>query len=398
MTRKRRRSTMNECNNNDSDTIPREKRRRTMEQRLMAQLQSNLTDKMILPITSPDGQLTSRSGRRITKFESPNNRIKKMMTPPSNTRSKRKVRKLNSIHNINASLRFVSNHQSSVLANSPIQKLISLNKTGLNNDHFQTQLNEISVCTNQPIIDLCTEVSTYETNCIAQMDEKMDRNETSAGTETFQMAIDYEDDLKTFHLVGPMKLRARAESIQIVEEVDLTLSSTDGSVGGDDDKTNNNESEQLTPTPFPLSEADSTSSPPPPAAAASAPTPAQLQLQLISNASRKKTDMPKLIEIINLSNPISDCAISTSGSDAISVFDKPFSECTSDDCIIADSGESDSTDNWHIGQIVWAALASFPFWPAVVFNCEDEHAFQKGETLFSKWRQKYKYNNYIRFY
>lgn len=351
-----------------------------MEQRLLAQLQSNLTDKMILPITSPDGQLTSRTGRRINKFESPNNRIKKMMTPESNTRSKRKVRKLNSIHNINASLRFVSNHQSSVLANSPIQKLISLNKTGLNNDHFQTQLNEINVCTNQPIIDLCTELSTYETNCIASMDdEKMDRNETNAGTETFQMAIDYEDDLKTFHLVGPMKLRARAESVQIVEEIDLTLSSTDGSVGGDDDKTNNNESEQLISTPFPLSEADSTSSPP-----ALAPTPAQLHLQLISNASRIKTDLPKLIEIINLANPISDCAISTSGSDAISVHDKPFSECTSDDCIIADSGDSDSTENWHIGQIVWAALATFPFWPAVVFNCEDEHAFQRGETMFSK--------------
>ncbi|XP_055324412.1 nuclear receptor binding SET domain protein isoform X2 [Sitodiplosis mosellana] len=325
MTRKRRRSTMNECNNNDSEAIPKGKRRRTMGQRIMAQLQSDFTDKMIIPLASPEGQPTSRFGRKINTVESPNNRIKKMLTQQSKTQSKRK-----------------------------------------------TQLNENKVSTNQPIIDLCTEVSTYDTNCIGQMDEKMETHEESAGTETAQMAIDYEDDLKTFHLVGPMKFRARAESIQIVDEVDLT-SSTDGSVSGDDDKSNNNESEQFTQTliPFPLSEADSTSSPPPPL-----PPP---------NASHKKTDLPKLIEIINISHPISDCAISTSGSDAISVNDKPFSECTSDDCVIADGGDSDSTENWHVGQIVWAALASFPFWPAVVFNSEEEHTFQKDNQIHVKF-------------
>lgn len=362
MTRKRRLSAVDEKNNNnDSDTMQKEKRRRTMEQRLKAQLQSDFTDKMIVPLASPDGQLTSRSGRKINKFESPNNRIRKMMSPESNKLSKRKVRKVFSIHNINAWLRFVSNRQSTVLTKSPIQKLISVNKIGLNNDHFQTQLNDNNVSTNQPIIDLCTEVSAYDTNCIGQMEEKTEPNEPNVGTETAQ--IDYEDDLKTFQVMRPIKLRARAESIQIVDEVDLT-SSTDGSVGGDDDKLNNNESEQFTSTSFPTSEADSTSS---------------------LNASNLKTDFQKPIEIINISHPISDCAISTSGSDAISVNEKPFSECTSDDCVIADSGDSDSTDNWHIGQIVWAALHGFPFWPAIIFNCEQTHTFQKGNIFVSKF-------------
>lgn len=378
MTRKRRIS--DDDNNNESNTTPKAKRIRTSEQRLISQLQSDFTDKMIIPLASPEGQLTSRSGRKINKVDIRSPPTKKSMSSPaaakaaaaaaeqSNKPSKRKVRKPFSIHNINAWLRFVSNlnRQSSVFTKSPIQKLISVNKIGLNNDHFQTQLNDKNVSTTQPIIDLCTEMSAYDTNCVIQVEEKMEPNEPNVGTETEQLAIDYECDLKTFHL-----LRARADSIQIIDEVDLT-SSTDGSENGDVEKINNNEPVRLTPISFPKSEADSTS--------------------LSPKTSPIKTDLPKSVEIINIANPISDCAISTSGSDAISVNDKPFSECTSDDCVIADSSDSDSTENWHNGQIVWAALQSFPFWPAVIFNCTEENTFKKGKILFfKKMASKYKY-------
>lgn len=328
MVRKRRASLMDECNNNESVSISKEKKRRTMENRLKAQLQSEFTDKIIKTIQPPEGFETSRSGRRINKIESPNNRVYKLMTTEKSVRNKRKVRKVFCIHNIddNASLRFVSNCQSTALTKSPIQKLISVNKNGLNNDQFQTQLIEKSVNTEPPIIDLCSEISTPDSSGIAQMDEV---KKTNDGTESVQIAIDYEQDLKTYHL---LKRRTRTESIQIVDEVDLT-SSTDGSEGGEDDK--------------PI-EPDST--------------------------SHFKTDFPEAIQT-------TDMPTSTTESDAVSMNDKPFSECTSDDCVIADVGDSDSTENWHIGQIVWAALPYF--WPAVIFNCEEEDSFRKGKNLVS---------------
>lgn len=39
---------------------------------------------------------------------------------------------------------------------------------------------------------------------------------------------------------------------------------------------------------------------------------------------------------------------------------------------------SGSIVNWQAGQIVWAALNSKDFWPAIVYKCIEEQACQKG--------------------
>lgn len=101
---------------------------------------------------------------------------------------------------------------------------------------------------------------------------------------------------------------------------------------------------------------------------------------------QNKTGLPKEFTIqtkmTGVSITLTECFRSTSiNSDAIS--DKPFSESTSDNCVIADADDDqsdiDSTDDWYAGKIVWASHVGFSFWPAVVFNSENENKFHKGQ-------------------
>lgn len=35
-------------------------------------------------------------------------------------------------------------------------------------------------------------------------------------------------------------------------------------------------------------------------------------------------------------------------------------------------------NNWNIGDLVWAALSSYPFWPAIIENAPNQDFFVKG--------------------
>lgn len=371
MSRKRPISGVDECNNNDTETQM-EKRRRTTEERLRAQLQSDFTEKMIVPIT-PDGP-HSRFGRKIKSISPSHQKNNQVTAEQSPSLSKRKVRKVFSIHNLSADanrLRLVSNRPTTVLAKSPIQKLISVTKNGLKNDddQFQKQPTDNSTNSESPIIDLCYELSASEPIFFVETDEKTDVND-SAPSEL----VDIEDYLKVSHLLVEdylKKRNRRTESHDIIDEIDLT-SSTEGSEVGDNADTKSNDIETSCSLELKNSLTSETASSP------------------VSNASQNKTESPSPKKITTqtpmaeVSITLTDCVRSTSiNSDAIS--DKPFSEGTSDDCVIADADDDqsdfDSTDNWYAGKIVWASLAGFSFWPAVVFNSEDDNTFHRGKLI-----------------
>lgn len=343
MLRKRPASAMVEPNNNDSETQPMAKKRRTMNKRLMAQLESDFTEKMIAPIKSPNGQPTSRFGRKIKKIEPQNSPRQRKSAAAIHTdqqlnlktsSSKRKVRKVFSIHKIGVThshLRLVSNRQSSVLTKSPIQKLISVSKIGLNNNNqFQTQLSDNSVNTEPDISDISTDVSVSEPNFVASMTDCMTESNNDSITDF--STIDYEVNIESFII-----------PTEITDEIDLTSSpeGSEGSENGDDTKS----------------------------------------LTHRSNASQDKTDSPKKLAT-------SDEMISASIVSSKSNFfndDKSFSEGKSDDCVITGyihnehSSDVCSTDDWHVGQIVWAALFGYQFWPAIIFNEEESQIFRKGK-------------------
>lgn len=380
MSRKRSASTANECNNNVNETLSSVKKRRLG---LVEQLQSNLTPKMIEPIKSPDGQATTRFGRMINrKSEKHKNHKNNPLTEQSQSFIRRKVRKVSSLHNINPQLRLVKFNESTVFAQSPIYKSISITKIGLNNNQFQTQLIDKSTNTKTSTnananANIITKVkrntavmSDFYTNSVSNVPttEKPTQVVANATTTTTSDSIglgeiDFEDDLNkiSYHLVR--KRCARTESIQIIDEIDLTELTDHSDDDNDDNKTNLDEAERLFYPSFPTPEADSTSP---------------------VDASHNKTDSGMKQAIITetdikIAKPISDCAISTSDPNAISFNDKAFSESTNDDCIITECSNIDSTDNWRIGQIVWAALPKF--WPAII--CKDRNHFQKGNFFFS---------------
>lgn len=339
MLRKRPASAMVEPNNNDGETQPMAKKRRTMSKRLMAQLQSDFTEKMIVPIKSPNGQPTNRFGRKINKIEPQNSpRQRKSTTTnhsdqqsnPKTSSSKRKVRKVFSIHKIGAThshLRLVSNRQSSVLTKSPIQKLISVSKIGLNNNNqFQTQLSDNSMNTEPEISDMSTDVSVSEPNLVTLMTDCMTESNNDSLTDF--STTDFEVKLKPFII-----------PTEIIDEIDLT-SSPEGSEHGDDTKSTTNQ----------------------------------------SNASQDKTDSPRKLAMFG---EMLSASIDSSNSNLFND-DKSFSEGKSDDCVITGYIHEDlsrdfcSTDDWYVGQIVWAALFGYPFWPAIIFNEKESQTFRKG--------------------
>ena len=59
--------------------------------------------------------------------------------------------------------------------------------------------------------------------------------------------------------------------------------------------------------------------------------------------------------------------------------DKPYSD--SDDCIIADDFQ-DSNENWHLGQLVWAALKGYSFRPAIIFM-DSDGKYEQGKITVS---------------
>lgn len=362
MKRKFSLSETDECNNNGIETIQEPKRRRMdIEHRLKKQLQSDFTDKMILPLTSPEGQPTSRSGRKINFIETTSHKSRKSMTTTTTTSktSKRKVRTPNSLYtnNGNANLRLVSKRQSTILAKSPIDKLINQTKHQLKTDQFQSQLTEKSTCSDTSIIEVRSEFRIMNSDCITQTDKYMD---TNTGTEPMQYdddgLVDFEERLKKYHVSKRPKSETKIEiTNEPVEQIDLTNS--DSEIEDDEPM------DEQKPESFSTLEADSTSSPD----------------ASIQNENQFQRDITNSNEIINISSPVSESVTSTSKSDAIVLNDKPYSDC--DDCIIADEYASDSTESWHVGQIVWAALAGFNFWPAVIFNDTDENTFQKGNHM-----------------
>lgn len=365
MSRKRPASAIFEPNNNDSDTRMKEKKRRTMEMRLMAQLQSDFTEKMIVPIKSPNGQPTSRSGRKINKVEalSPRRQHKSatdartdQCEQQKSTLSKRKVRKVFSIHHIcaNAMLRLVSNQQSSVLIKSPIQKLISVTKIGLDNNQFQSQPTESSMNTEPEIVDLCTDVSVSEQNFVAQMADDA-KTESINDSLSHLGSVDYDVKLKPYFIDKFSHGIKSIESAKIIDEIDLT-SSPDCSEHGDDTKSNNSDAQRFAVTTIETN-----------------------SMAHRLNVSQDKTDSPK-----TFTTSVAKSNISTShSSNANLSSDDPFSEERSDDCVIAecDDEATSSVDNWYIGQIVWAALFAYPFWPAIIFNEEESQTFRKGKLV-----------------
>lgn len=63
--------------------------------------------------------------------------------------------------------------------------------------------------------------------------------------------------------------------------------------------------------------------------------------------------------------------------------DSAFSDEKCDDSITTDDQintiDVSSTNSLHVGQIVWAALFGYPFWPAIIFNDTESQTFRKGK-------------------
>lgn len=325
---------VDEFNNNNSDVLIGRKRRRTMEQRLQAQLQSDFTDKVIVPFSSPDGQTTSRSGRSIKHSETV---IKLKRKSNVQSISKRKVRKIFSIHNINENgcLRFV-NCTTVDSPKGPIQKLISITKNGLNNDQFQGG-----------------PVSPSNSTHIEQMDSTDNSVTQCDGT-------DFEDSIKAHRLKKAYE-PAQVE-INDIELVNL-VSSPEGSEGADTSNDTYFLSEGYSLNLTPMVETDA--------------------IILMDVTQDNKTDSStefKSNDLIGKSNsPFnSDASSSKEDTDEFT----PTLEYNSEDCVIIEAGEKqnfDSSDQWRCGQIVWASLHRYPFWPAIITNDDEEQCFKKGK-------------------
>lgn len=380
MSRKRSAGALNECNNNLNVSLSANKKRcKTIAE----QLQSNLTSKMLEPMISPKGHPTSRAGRMINqRIDIPKTQRDKTnkMAEHSKSPNKRKVRKTFLIQNFLPQLRFVKFHEPNVHTQRVNLKSISINKIGLNNDQFQST-NTISTTSRSAVItDFFTKTNTKPMEHTEKQAQKTTDDNTvsnvnttttptntttTTGTNTTDPiafgSIDFEDDLNkiSYHIVA--KRSTRNDSDGIIEEIDLTELSDCSDNGDEECKLSTDEAEQLIEDCFPTPEADSTST--------------------NEDASQNKTDSDSssaiLIEMDNNSKPISDCEISTSVPSVI--IDKAFSECTDDDCIMTGCDNVDSTENWQVGQIVWAAFPKF--WPAIICEDEDERKFQKGTLL-----------------
>lgn len=372
MSRKRPISALDECNNNDTETQSMKKKRRTAEQRLEAILKSDFTEKMITPSKSNEGQPTSRFGRTLKLSISP--QIEKdspNIAEQSSSLSKRKVRKVFSIHNPYANaqcrIRLVSNRPTTALDKSPIQKLISHTKIGLNNDdQFQNKSTD-------QIIDLTL---TSEPNFIIQMDG------TINAKDSLELGpVDVEDNVKAFQIEKDYPIISRSDSLESIDKIDLTTSTEGSEDGNDNDMDFHNEFADTRSNAMEIEELELDQN--------------DINLDAsktvsssISNASQNKTESPKTFaihaETDKLSITLTDCVRSSMSmnSDALMYSDKPFSEGASDDCVIADAdddnGDFDQIENLNVGKIVWAALYGYPFWPAMVFNSTDEHTFRKG--------------------
>lgn len=352
MKRKISLSETDECNNNGIETIQQAKRRRITSsvEYIKKQLQSDLTDKMILPLASPDGKRTSRAARPLHFIKPTFTACKSMRaTTVTSKASKRKVRTPNSLdtNNGNASLRLVSKRQITVL--SPIDKLINQTKHQLKTDQFQSQLNEKTTISDTFSVEVSSlkELKNMNSDCVTK-------------TEPIEYGlVDFEEPLTTYRVKRPENEPTHTLESESVEKIDLT--NTDSEI-----EEENEPIEDMKPESFSTLEfADSTSS---------------LDAS-IPHADQFHQDIEHINEVINISSPVSDSVTSTSKSDAIVHNDKPYSD--SDDCIIADVYNSDATESWHVGQIVWAALPGFTYWPAIIFNNAEHNTFHNGNCLES---------------
>lgn len=109
------------------------------------------------------------------------------------------------------------------------------------------------------------------------------------------------------------------------------------------------------------------------------------------NNATHKTDSDRQLSLATsneaiVSNSISESLQFTSVSYGDSLHDEAFLRYSSDEdcCTLSKDCSNDEhlTDNdWHAGQIVWAALQGYSFWPAIVFTCENEQTFRKGKNF-----------------
>lgn len=296
--------------------------------RVLADLQSNLTEKMTTVKSSPNGLPTSRFGRVISSppeprisFELRSSSFGRMIRSPQRRKSyltslnKRKVHKIHSLHHceLNPNLRLISREEINS-KNSIVDKLITVTKQKLNDHQFQTL----------PLV---------------QSDEcNLNSTETAPNDNA-----DFEVDLP-INVVGPFRSTKSKDQLDESETkmVDMIIDLTDQS----DIFDSVNSNEHLNCAPINSTE-----------------------------PLNSRSDSPaESVECISKATSSISKSISTPSmvlSDTISMDPEQYAPVEIDN-ENTNSEMNNNSNEFKIGDIVWAAATGFRFWPAIVWNSNDE--------------------------
>lgn len=347
---------MSKRRNSNDESHNEQEQQKKRKYRILDDLKSNLTPKMLSPTEVTNGP-KSRYGRQI-KYK-PNFLIKQNTLFDVSTQSspinKRKVYKIFSIHNnkINPCLRLVSNRLTT-FERSPIDKLIKKTKNRMKNQ-FQASLQTDDVQSNHPdeIIDLCC-----------------NENDTNIENELQHETTDPIENITTFVLAKKHCLSIDDEQIilnrrlicddygdDVIDNIDLTGSdneieamdtnvdenlSTDADEDKDIDERNNYKNEN----------------------------------EIENEIEMKIENMDDNQLAMELPESTIDSGVNFT---AINTLDSLLSDdnCNpSSDKNNYDNNNSivDNNNKWNNGDLVWAAMTSYPFWPAIVSKPLDEQS------------------------
>lgn len=346
MSQKRKFDAASEADDQRNVQIEKKKKR----QRILAELDTDLTEKVIAIKKSPDGVNTTRSGRII------NSRVTSLPPTPhrlTKPRNKRKVHKIYSLHycKLNPFLRLILCRQETNSNNSIIDKLIKLTKQGLNQHQFQAMpLSSENHDQNkntaaEPIccdVAKTKQISTINDNSNAD-DEDDDADDAS--NETIDKNIENDSIISDVEKQLPVNLVTVFEPL--IETIDLTDESDIFELTDESDAVD-----------AVIMDVDTII----------AAEPSNTFTEIIDSNS----DL--IVETTNSDDHLLvETALNTNESSIMELdhdsFVKPISDLNS--AIIFNQEMNNNLNEYQVGDLVWAAAAGFRFWPAFICNSPD---------------------------
>lgn len=293
--------------------------------RFLAKLQSNLSEKMTTVKSSLNGLPTSRFGRVFSSPPEPRtSSFGRVIRSPQKrsylmSLNKRKVHKIHSLHycELNPYLRLISREEINS-KNSIVDKLITVTKQNLNDHQFQTL----------PLV---------------QSDEfNLNSTETAPNENA-----DFEIDLP-INVVGPFRSTKSKDQLNKSETktVDTIIDLTE--LSDIFDSVNSNENLNC----------------------ASIRSTESMDTRLDSPAESVEC-ISKATSSISKSISIPSMVLS----DTINMDTEQYTPMEIDN-ENTNSEMNNNSDEFKIGDIVWAAATGFRFWPAIVWNSDDESYIQ----------------------